>query len=388
MDEEVLKNIKRSNIKLDHYKEVSKNLQKNGRSTKGELIMPLPGETKESFMRGIEALISSGVSSMCIYTLMLLNGTEFKNTKYRKEFDIKGRFRIVPLNFGEYAGEKIFDFEEVGIQTKDMPFEDYLYIRGFALIIESLVNGRIFEEFFLYLKNFNVGRTEFLKRLYDNIKNAPNSLQINLEDFLEETKGELWETDKELVDYYRQEQNYSLLKSGKVGGNLIYKYKVLNIVFSCSDWIAFIKEQLKILCEDKVEDKKCFEQVEKEIEEIGKFCKYKLAGLLNVDADVSAMSGKFNFDILDWLESGHDKPLSDYLAKTPITFQFEYDQEQLQTRKDLFSRYGTDVNALSKIVTRISSLESQFRKIRKNNEPIREIYNYTQESMTRYMLSS
>jgi hypothetical protein len=388
MDEEVLKNIKRSNIKLDHYKEVSKNLQKNGRSTKGELIMPLPGETKESFMRGIEALISSGVSSMCIYTLMLLNGTEFKNTKYRKEFDIKGRFRIVPLNFGEYAGEKIFDFEEVGIQTKDMPFEDYLYIRGFALIIESLVNGRIFEEFFLYLKNFNVGRTEFLKRLYDNIKNAPNSLQINLEDFLEETKGELWETDKELVDYYRQEQNYSLLKSGKVGGNLIYKYKVLNIVFSCSDWIAFIKEQLKILCVDKLKDKKCLEQVEKEIEEIGKFCKYKLAGLLNVDADVSAMSGKFNFDILDWLDSGHGKPLSDYLAKTPITFQFEYDQEQLQTRKDLFSRYGTDVNALSKIVTRISSLESQFRKIRRNNEPIRGIYTYTQESMTRYMLSN
>ena len=51
---------------------------------------------------------------------------EFKNTQYaRKEFDIKGRFRIVPLNFGEYEGEKIFDFEEVGIQTKDMPFEDY-----------------------------------------------------------------------------------------------------------------------------------------------------------------------------------------------------------------------------------------------------------------------
>jgi radical SAM superfamily enzyme YgiQ (UPF0313 family) len=388
MNDEVLKKIKRSNIKLNHYKEVNENLQKNGRMTKAELIMPLPGETKESFMRGIEALISSGVSSLTIYTLMLLHGTEFKNTQYRKEFDIKGRFRIVPLNFGEYEGEKIFDFEEVGIQTKDMPFEDYLYLRGFALMVESLVNGRVFEEFFLYSKSLGVGRTEFLKRIYDNIKNAPDTLQCNVDNFLEETKGELWESEKELVDYYRQKDKYHLLKSGKVGGNLIYKYKVLNIVFSHSDWISFIKEQLKVLCEDKIKDKKRLEQAEIEINEIGSFCKYKLAGLFKVDADVSPVFGKFNFDILSWLDSDHDKPLSDYLAKTPIFCQFEYDQEQLQIRKDQFSRYGTNVNALSKIVTRVGSLESQFRKIKRNNETIRGVYNYTQGSMTQYMLSN
>ena len=388
MDDEVLRKIKRSNIKLDAYKEVNKNLQKNGRSTKAEMIFPLPGETKESFMRGIEDLISSGISSLTIYTLMLLNGTEFKNTQYRKEFDIKGRFRIVPLNFGEYEGEKIFDFEEVGIQTKDMPFEDYLYLRGFALMIESLINGRAFEEFFLYSKSLGVGRTEFLKRIYDNIKNAPKTVQRNLENFLEETKGELWQSEQELVDYYRQEQNYSLLKAGKVGGNLIYKYKALNIVFSSSDWINFINEQLKILCEEKIKDKELLEQAEIEIKEIVNFCKYKLAGLFDIDADLSPISEKFNFDILSWLDSDHEKPLSDYRAKTPISCQFEYDQEQLQTRKDQFSRYGNDVNALSKIVTRISSLESQFRQIRKNDDSIRGIYNCTQGSMTKYMLAN
>jgi radical SAM superfamily enzyme YgiQ (UPF0313 family) len=387
MDDKVLKKIKRSNIKLDHYKEVSKNLQKNGRAIKAELIMPLPGETKESFMRGIEDLINTGVSTLTIYTLMLLNGTEFKNTQYRKEFDIKGRFRIVPLNFGEYEGEKIFDFEEVGIQTKDMSFEDYLYLRGFALMIESLINGRAFEEFFLYSKSLGVGRTEFLKRIYDNIKKAPDTLQCNLENFLEETKGELWESEKELVDYYRQEKKYHLLKSGKVGGNLIYKYKVLNVVFSNSDWINFIKEELKILCVDKLKDKKRLEQAEIEINEIGNFCKYKLSGLFNVDADLSPISGEFNFDILSWLDSGNDKPLSDYLAETPISFHFDYDQEQLNVRKDQFSRYGNDVNALSKLVTR-SHLESQFRKIRKNDDLIRGIYNYNQGSMTQYMLAN
>ena len=63
----------------------------------------------------------------------------------------------------------------------------------------------------------------------------------------------------------------NLLRSGKVGGNLIYKYKVLNIIFSNSDWINFIKEQLKILCEEKIKDKKRLEQTEVEINEDRKF---------------------------------------------------------------------------------------------------------------------
>ena len=200
--------------------------------------------------------------------------------------------------------------------------------------------------------------------------------------------GELWQSEEELVDYYRQEKNYALLKEGTVGGNLIYKYKALNIVFSSSDWINFINDQLKILCEEKIKDKELLEQAEIEIKEIVNFCKYKLAGLFDIDADLSPISEKFNFDILSWLDNGHDKPLSDYRAQTPISCQFEYDKEQLRTRKDQFSRYGTDVNALSKIVTRISNLESQFRQIRKNDEPIRGIYNQTEQSMTQYTLSS
>ena len=38
---------------------------------------------------------------------MMLNGTEFKNPEFRKNEYI-GKFRIVPLNFGEYNNEKNF----------------------------------------------------------------------------------------------------------------------------------------------------------------------------------------------------------------------------------------------------------------------------------------
>ena len=125
MDEQVLKNIKRANIKLDHMIDVNNHLIEQGRSTKAELIVGLPGETKETFLKGLDNVLNSNSTAVTIYTLMMLHGTEFKNPEYRKQFGYKGKFRIVPLNFGNYENEKIFDYEEVGIQTKDLSFEDY-----------------------------------------------------------------------------------------------------------------------------------------------------------------------------------------------------------------------------------------------------------------------
>ena len=119
MDDTVLKNIKRSNIKLEDYIDVNKHLRNEGRATKGELIMPLPGETKESFIKGITNVIDGGVTSLSIYTLMLLHGTEFQDPDYRAEHGIKGKFRIVPLNFGKYGGKQVLDYEEVGIETAE-----------------------------------------------------------------------------------------------------------------------------------------------------------------------------------------------------------------------------------------------------------------------------
>ena len=70
-------------------------------------------------------------------------------------------------------------------------------------------------------------------------------------------------------------------------------------------------------------------------------------------------------------------------------FYFEYTQDQIKNRNDYFDRYGKDINALSKIVTRISNLESQFRKIKTTeaSQP-RDIYKKTSELFTRYALSN
>ena len=390
MDEQVLKNVKRANIKLDHMIDVNNHLIEQGRSTKAELILGLPGETKETFISGLNNVLNSNSASVTIYTLMMLNGTEFKKPSYRKAFGYEGKFRIVPLNFGEYDGKRIFDYEEVGVITKDMSFDDYLHLRIMALFVESLHNGKPFNEFFLYAKNYNIQSATFLKILIDNLKNASPGIQNLVNGFLEETRGELWDSEEELVEHYRDDENYLKLKNGEVGGNLIYKYKSKSIVESSSEWLEFFKSELYKAIIAKQNNISNLDEIKSEIEEISKFCELKLHGLLNPKIQSSPVESNFTYDILGWIDNYNEKSkLSNFKLDHQEKLFFEYTKDQILIRNDVFKRYGTSINALSKIVTRISNLESQFRKVRyENDEYLRDVYKKVGETFVKYALSN
>ena len=390
MDEQVLKNIKRSNIKLDHMIEVNDYLRNQGRSTKAELIMTLPGESKKTFIKGLNNVLNSNATAVTIYTLMMLHGTQFKNPSYREQFDYKGKYRIIPLNFGEYDGEKIFDYEEVAIESKDLPFEDYIYLRALALLVEGLHNGRPFNEFFLYAKLFNIQPATLLKMLYDNIKDSSKHIQKIMNEFTSETKGELWDGEEELLNHYRKEQNYNKLKNGEVGGNLIYKYKSKGLVEASSEWIDYFERQVYKAVISKHNNISNLEIIKLEIKEIANFCRAKIHGLLNPEIAPTPINQSFNYDILKWIDKyDGSKRLKDFKFTDKQSLVFEYTSDQVRVRNDVFKRYGTNINALSKIVTRISNLEGQFRKVRHSNDNyLRDIYKKVGENFVKYALSN
>lgn len=364
MDSHVLANINRNNIKLDHYAAITKHLNQHGRVTRGEVILGLPGETKESFMRGIREIMSAGVSSMVVYSLMLLHGTKFQNPEYRKQYEIEGKFRIVPLNFGEYEGTRVFDYEEVGIANKDMPFEDYLWLRGLALMVETLYNDRTFRMLFRYARELGIQSDDLIFDLYDRHDQAPDKIKEVVKGFMDETASELWDSEEELVRHYRRDENYERLFQGEVGGNLIYKYKSLNVGFCSHLWAEHIGEFLKEVGVKKYEYPAQRDRVIREIDLLIEFEKKRLTNCLDSDADTSPMMMESPYDILAWLESDEQTPLSEFASPNPITFAFEYNELQLRERRDLFKRYGTSISALSKIMTRVGNVQSLFRTVR------------------------
>lgn len=363
MDPNVLINIKRDNIKIDSYTQINQALNEQGRSTKGELIIGLPGETKESFLRGLEQVIAAGVSSVTSYSLMLLHGTEFKDPDYREKFKIKGKYRIVPLNFGEYAGEKVFDAEEVAYATSTMSFEDYLWIRGLCLFVEVMHNNRPFDELIRYgIEEFGMTRFQLLKRAYESLGAAPAAVRQIVEHFMDETRAELWESEQELEEFYSRDENFLRLSNGDAGSNLIYKYKAASLAFCNKEWSDYLANVLKEIVVERVNTDEARLEVHQAIDTLVGYVKAKLEGVLDAAGFLGRTVAESPYDIVAWLGNGGS--LLEYTLPEKIEYVFEYTDDQLAARKDYFRRYGTDANALSKIVTRVSNVESLFRRLR------------------------
>ncbi|HNX68454.1 MAG TPA: B12-binding domain-containing radical SAM protein [Candidatus Omnitrophota bacterium] len=364
MEPKVLKNIHRDNIKIEHFSAITKHLQKKGRITRGEMIIGLPGESKETFVRGVRQLMDAGITSMCIYSLMLLQGTEFQDPEYRKKFGIQGKFRIVPLNFGEYDGKRIFDYEEVGIATKDMPFEDYLWLRGLCLFVETLYSDSPFQMLFHYARDLGIKTDDMILGLYAAIPEAPQKIRDIVNDFLKETRDELWDSEEDLIEFFMRDENYEKLLRGELGGNLIYKYKSLGLALAAGLWAEHIGNTIKKIVSERPPHKKMIEQLHQEIDTLVSFEKNRLAGCIDSEADTSPISMLSPYDLLKWHKAEEQTPLSHFSGAAKIHYVFEYTDEQMKTRQDLFKRYGTSVSALSKIITRVGNVHSLFRTVR------------------------
>ena len=79
---DVLQNIKRKNIPFDKYVAFQKDLMlKLKDNSVTELILCLPGETKETFLSTLRDVINSGVQNIAIYTMMNLKGTPISSVE-------------------------------------------------------------------------------------------------------------------------------------------------------------------------------------------------------------------------------------------------------------------------------------------------------------------
>ena len=67
-----------------------------------------------------------------------LCGTELGREAAIKKYGMKSKFRVLPKQFGEYCGEKVFEIEKICVATNTMSFESYLNCRNYSFILQIL----------------------------------------------------------------------------------------------------------------------------------------------------------------------------------------------------------------------------------------------------------
>ena len=212
MDENVLGFIKRDNLRLNDYTELMPFIIKSGLSTASEVILGLPGDTRETHISSLCRLIDLGVDNVFAYTLMLLNGSELYTPEEMRKWEYKTKFRVIPRDFTwvEPLGKGVVEVEEVVVASNSLTFEDYVYCRQFVLLV-NLITQDGYKAVNKWLREAGISSreviTETLTEILAGISRDSQSVNlkslrqyfIDYEDF---TRKELWDDEKELNEFF------------------------------------------------------------------------------------------------------------------------------------------------------------------------------------------
>jgi hypothetical protein len=161
----------------------------------------------------------------------------------------------------------------------------------------------------------------------------------------------------------------------------------MSLVYAGDAWIRFLTEICGEIAQERLAEPEAVDLARKQIAVLAEFCRNKLSGLLDPDGNVDPLSMDSPYDIVGWIRGAEGRPLDAYACATPIHYSFIYTDEHLKARTDYFKRYGTDINAISKIVTRVSNIQSLFRNVQ-TAEGEQIIYaDVDSDRLTRYMLA-
>ena len=221
---DALKIIKRKNWTTKQYIDFAKENHKRGKPIASEMIIPLPGETEETFFEGVKFLMDQNVRT-ATFTLMMLCGAELGRDGAIKKFGMKSKFRVLSRQFGEYCGKKIFEIEQICVGINTMSFQSYLKCRNYNFIVQILGHP-VFRPVYKLTQKIGVSWYNLSRLVADVIqdKNFKGKFKDLYNEFSEESQNELFDSKEEAIKYYSKSENYKSLVRGDIGQNLLAKY--------------------------------------------------------------------------------------------------------------------------------------------------------------------
>jgi radical SAM superfamily enzyme YgiQ (UPF0313 family) len=197
VDERVLKFVGRNNIRTDKYDSIRREAEARGIQTFCELIYGLPGESYESFLKGLIHITRSG-QFVQMYEHYLLWGAEGSSRAQREQHGIVTAFRVQPDGLGEYGDLHSMEYDEVVVGTNDMTFEDFLRIRSLHALVATL-SVRLFTEFRHALKYCDLDIATLSGMILEDEENWPEHLASLITRFKQSCCDELIMSDSDNI---------------------------------------------------------------------------------------------------------------------------------------------------------------------------------------------
>ncbi len=358
-DYQIQRNVKRKPIDVEEYKDIVGSLKQLGLHVQTDIITGLPGETKKIHLQTIKDLIYMGFEEINAFTLMFLNGTELNMKESLEKNNWYKRYRIVPRNFGKFRGAVCIEIETVGVGSNTLTFDDYLFLRGFHGALAMIFNNILFLEFTSYLKEKGIDLFDFILTFYEDLKKEPGPAGDQFKSFLEEVRGELWESEEKVKDYIAKEENYQKLLSGKIGDNLLHKYKIVSVEENFSSWCEYFYKQSFKQLEDKGHNR---DELQAELIDIKNHALAKGNNIFSMqNANGEPYSARLLHNVSQWIKDNYIHPLSHYKYERLKEIKYVIRDENKGLVKEILTLHSKEKAALWKVASSRYYLPAIFR---------------------------
>jgi radical SAM superfamily enzyme YgiQ (UPF0313 family) len=346
LDADVLSKIARKNISHDEMVGMSNTLQSGKANTYSELILGLPGDTKEKHSEGICELVDIGFDQIRMHQLNLLNGSQLGTTAEQEKYGIEYKTRILQRSFGVYSfyGDEhcIAETEEIVVSHNDMTYDDYTWCRGFGLTVALFYNERIFFELSQMMKALGEKYSDFLLYLHQSIldKDAPSEIVEIYDEFFSGAEDE-----------FSNQVSKEGIENGTIGNNLLYNAQGSLVFYNAhllNDFVyRLARTYLSHLGKEQVDY----------LLDLQDYCHLKKGYLSRLD---EVDTGEFSYDFVGLEEAGFAEIPK--LGSSPYKLKFAYEDWQKEFFTSQLELFGTTPQGLGKLVAR-SPMKHTYRHI-------------------------
>lgn len=324
VDASVLKNIKRHNIDYSHFKEIIDHTNETGGISGTEIILALPGETKESHINSIRMLFEWEVGYIICYNCLLIDGSELTRPEERARYSLKSKFRLVDSAFGDYDGLLSFESEEGVRSTSTMTEDEILFFRPVHWLIQFFWNYRCYFDLLKYLGANGINPADFIVKLIGSSQDTSGSVGKVFRDFSDEAANEWFSSPEELRDHFSKPANFDKLKRGEFGKmNGKYTWRVL---LECKKkFDSFVRDEAVRMLPKHA----------KEIENLVLFSSHLMTDF-SVDPDFNSVhKASFDYDILGWREGQYKNSL----IEKDVLYEFYFSDEKKDALNTMLAQY-------------------------------------------------
>lgn len=355
-DEEVLKNIKRSNISLKEMGTRGSNDQ-NDLDSYTELILALPGDSIESHTKSLKDMVDIGVNMIKMYQLIMLPQTEIVELETRKKYGMLTRFRLTPRSFGRYSlwGNTFLgvESEEVCVGNNTLSFEDYLDCRELDLTIEILNNGRLFNELHGLCEQFKFSWFDVISAFHECRRKASDGLKKLYDSFRRESMEGYWNTPEELENSIKQ-NIAAYLDSGE-GTNEMAKGKARAVFYLMEDLHNLL---FQAMGEELQKRGFLNAPMRLYLNELKTYSWLRKKALLDTSASFDA---DLHFDFQSISEKNFVVDPEHYMLGDPVKFIFCHNEDQANLIQTFLKQYGPSLDGLGRILMRAHSYQRLIR---------------------------